>query len=508
MAPSLEGRVHDPLWLLGRQWQVGEFQGEDAGTPVAARLRGRTEPVTGWSGGDFDGSVPLEALVEAEDPAPDARLAAETGQHLLRMLDGDRRAAIRAAYPLPRPDPGLDPDSYRYLSVMAGRVPDGDAVAAALRDGTLAADDDLNAWLAWYDALVVRPAAGQATWQPSRMEYTFAATTATATLTSTEYADGRLDWYAFSMEPGQAPATAAGEDLVATSLAAPASYPGMPARRWWQFEDSRVDFGGIEAAPEDLARLLLAEFATAYGNDWYLLPLEIPVGSLTAVHSLVVADTFGEHTLVERVRDPDWSMFEVSRSDAGPGNETRADRLLLAPALGWSLDGEPVEDVLFTRDERANIAWAIERVVEGAAGGRIDRLARWQATAPATPDDREPAPGEAIAYRLMTPVPDYWIPLLPVETAPGRVALRRGAVRRPTPAGDVEIAPEGRLLLPGRPLTIAAEEVPREGATITRAWQYARWIDGSSHLWQGRRKRPGRGESSAALVFDRIVARP
>jgi hypothetical protein len=25
-------RVHDPLWLLARQWQVGEFQGEDAGT--------------------------------------------------------------------------------------------------------------------------------------------------------------------------------------------------------------------------------------------------------------------------------------------------------------------------------------------------------------------------------------------------------------------------------------------------------------------------------------------
>jgi hypothetical protein len=29
-------RVHDPLWLLARQWQVGEFQGEDAGTPIVA----------------------------------------------------------------------------------------------------------------------------------------------------------------------------------------------------------------------------------------------------------------------------------------------------------------------------------------------------------------------------------------------------------------------------------------------------------------------------------------
>ena len=39
MRPSLEARVHDPLWLLGRQWQVGEFQGEDTGTPVQARVR-------------------------------------------------------------------------------------------------------------------------------------------------------------------------------------------------------------------------------------------------------------------------------------------------------------------------------------------------------------------------------------------------------------------------------------------------------------------------------------
>ena len=35
---GLQARVHDPLWLLGRQWQVGEFKGEDAGSPVVSRL--------------------------------------------------------------------------------------------------------------------------------------------------------------------------------------------------------------------------------------------------------------------------------------------------------------------------------------------------------------------------------------------------------------------------------------------------------------------------------------
>ena len=37
---SLAAQVRDPLWLLGRQWQVGEFQGEDAGVPGICRSGG------------------------------------------------------------------------------------------------------------------------------------------------------------------------------------------------------------------------------------------------------------------------------------------------------------------------------------------------------------------------------------------------------------------------------------------------------------------------------------
>ena len=42
MRASLSARVFDPLWLMARQWQVGEFQGEDAGMPVLARVRSQT----------------------------------------------------------------------------------------------------------------------------------------------------------------------------------------------------------------------------------------------------------------------------------------------------------------------------------------------------------------------------------------------------------------------------------------------------------------------------------
>jgi hypothetical protein len=46
------------------------------------------------------------------------------------------------------------------------------------------------------------------------------------------------------------------------------------------------------------------------------------------------------------------------------------------------------------------------------------------------------------------------------------------------------------------------EEIPREGARVTRAFQYARWFNGVPLLWIGRRKQPGRGEGSSGLKFD------
>ena len=49
---------------------------------------------------------------------------------------------------------------------------------------------------------------------------------------------------------------------------------------------------------------------------------------------------------------------------------------------------------------------------------------------------------------------------------------------------------------------IREDEIPREGALVTRAYQLARWIDGTTYLWLGRRKTVGRGEGSSGLRFD------
>src|SRR5207253_5665311 len=76
----------------------------------------------------------------------------------------------------------------------------------------------------------------------------------------------------------------------------------------------------LPISPDDLARLLLVEFATVFGNDWSIVPVRVPFGSLTYVQALVVTDTFGEHVLVQpsdsaQTRGGPWRMFRLSRSE-------------------------------------------------------------------------------------------------------------------------------------------------------------------------------------------------
>ena len=98
LAPGLEARVHDPLWLLGRQWQFGEFAAADGGSAVVAELSGSAAPLSKLRLGRPVAAprvcnysmpaVPLETLVEAEDvrAAPSVRMRVRAGQHFERLL--------------------------------------------------------------------------------------------------------------------------------------------------------------------------------------------------------------------------------------------------------------------------------------------------------------------------------------------------------------------------------------------------------------------------------------
>ena len=574
MQDGLQARIHDPLWLLARQWQFGEFKGDDSGSPAAAQLVVQSAPINRFHSGplpedpaqakahavDYSPlSVPLEVLAEREPVRragpPQLRLVAEAGLHFLRLLNahkmGTYRDVYQNAYPLkPLPESAgqtPDGDTVRFLGVMAGRVIDGAKLYAKLaplqRSRGLAQLFDeapfngisgehrpqvveaMTAWLTWYETLFNQSGDNQS-WLRERLEYAFAVSGQTSAgemvLSAPEYLEGRLDWFSFVTTPANSLGAAGPISSVTSSfLPVPVSFRGMPSPRLWEFEDSKVNFAKVEASPQDLARLLLVEFALVYGNDWFVVPVEVDAGSLCRVGPLIVTNTFGERMLivhsteVDGVQSP-WRMFGLSQvAQAGnavghePGETAKfQDVFFLPPVLGQGLEGAAVEEVLLLRDEMANMAWAVERVVESPVGFPVNRFETFQEkrrqeerTAPSNSNGQS-GPATTVAYRLGTSVPDYWIPLLPVPNG-SAIRLRRGSLPRTSGGAlDETFEPQGLILDPGHELLLHDEEVPREGARVTRSYQYARWIDGSTHLWIGRRKEPGRGEGSSGLRFD------
>jgi hypothetical protein len=73
---GLQARMHDPLWLLARQWQFGEFNGADAGSPAAAQVVVDQTTLSRYQPGPQSAGHPsrpyapealaLETLVESE----------------------------------------------------------------------------------------------------------------------------------------------------------------------------------------------------------------------------------------------------------------------------------------------------------------------------------------------------------------------------------------------------------------------------------------------------------
>jgi hypothetical protein len=552
---AVHARIYDPLWMLARQWQAAEFQGEDAGSPVLARWRADSAPITRYYAGAIKSNtnvsaprydaktMPLEALVERQPlrrPTSEGSLrwAVESGMHFLRMLDAQPmsrsyRPDFLARFALQPPTDaertGVDAETLSYWKLMATRALDGRRLVAAFRDASgkripipaslpVAAGDKaevdgtINDWLAQHDTLLALPQSNAPdAWDSERLEYAFSIGGAPGNeeipLTATQYAEGHLDWHSVDYDPEinlGAAADKATSSLVRAVIPAPVTFRGAPAQRFWEMEDAAIDYGLLPAGPGDLPHLMLSEFATGFGNEWYLIPLDLDVGTLTKTRSLVITDSFGVQTLISPVNDPSkprtgWSMFELSgvtRKDT-PALLPRSNLLFLAPSLLKTIDSRPLEEVLFMRDEMANMAWAVEHVVQGAIENRLE-----PAAVPDAPQRTLPTPTGLPQYRLATDVPVNWTPLLPQRVAePPSLRLVRAAMLAPDGSNATRPA-HGELLNATARLALFDEEVPREGAKVTRQFEYTRWLGGSTLIWIGLRKRVGRGEGSSALRFD------
>jgi len=69
LAPGLEARVHDPLWLLGRQWQFGELNADgDLGSAIVAEVSASVASLSRYRPGRMDEPSAAQAYDVAAQP--------------------------------------------------------------------------------------------------------------------------------------------------------------------------------------------------------------------------------------------------------------------------------------------------------------------------------------------------------------------------------------------------------------------------------------------------------
>jgi hypothetical protein len=534
ISATLAARLRDPLWMLTRQWQMGEFQGEDAGSPAFVTLSSSVARVASWAVGNspfraLTGGPVDAALGREELDGSDDSLAIELGHTLRAMLEGVSAtaaiAAFETAFPLTAADSPSE-EQLRLLAACSGRLIDGVTVfhEAKRNPGTIPRADvasgdqpavvsALNGFVSYVQYLYGDLSGGDPpAWNSEGLRYDarVATTPGDAVLSATPASDGALEWYSFDLVSGSVETS---EASVAAVMPGHARFRGMPNERFWDFEDANVDFGDVRPDRRDLSRLVLIEFMLIAANDWFVIPIVQYVGSFQRIDSLTVSDVFGVQTPVRRAGSADptdggrWSMFAT----AGPDRDAEyVDGIFLPPVAAGALQrGDAVEEVHFVRDETANMLWAVEHAVPNGVGGSRQAQEAAQADRPAVSPTRASGEqqGPTLRYRIQTDVPRNWIPFLPVliDAASGQIALELGEMLDAN-GHSVPPAPFGRLLsvppLAGRPYGIREEEVPRSGLRVSRLPYVSRWTDGSAYLWWGRWRRTGVNQTASGLSFD------
>lgn len=523
---GLAAQLADPLWLLGRQLQLGELIGDDGGMPIKLQIDLTWVPFTHWLPGDrsvtphawepYDADRPLESLIEDDRglvgaDTPPLLAVVESGQRLARALHGAGLDHLADSDVLPRvlETPRLSAEA---RALHANRTIDGfvvraklDTVREALAHGLAVSeerklDDVIAEWRRWFDGrfgFAVR----QPAWNQPRLEHRFSLAAphpsgdgTALVFDAPEYLGDGVDWTTLLYSPGAEGPPGLPPDRATTwTLTAaypqPLRWPGMPVDRFWEMEDGSVDLGALSLDPADLAGLLALDVAVTASTDWFVVEAPVPSSGVARIDRVTAVDAFERPITV--LDDPGGSqddglgaLFASSARDrSGSG------WLVLPPRCGARVDGDPREEIMLVRDELANLGWLVERLgplADGEPGElRPDPL-------PVDP----PAEDGALTYRLSSGAPRHWHPLIPARReSENRLVFARGHLfDAAEPFPSTVLGHELDELLD--------EEIPREGKTIRRAWQYGRWFDGSRHLWSGRTVAPGRGEASSALRFD------
>ena len=465
-------RVHDPLWMLARQWQMGEFRGNNTGTAMSVRCAVRYNNCS---------SDPIEPVTEQINPRVDFLAKIESAVYFLDLLRDSGESTrlllpqLIKAFPInwnalddslvlpdavtTQQETQLNRHLQNYARAYRGKIFDGEALYNAMLQGHSIGNRKLatieEKFKSWFQKKYKPASSTSQHWQGADLSYTATTSVAGMPFVSDRYQGGRLSWHTFDYDPklsgnGVAvPKTLSQEVL---SFPTPASFASAPNKRLWQMEDRKVFMGNSVEEPSE-ANSVVMRFATMYSNDWMLFPLKTEIGKYITIDEIDVVDTFGErHTIMGDCRagnketlgeyQEQWQVFV--NSTVGQTKRTALNGLYFAQQLAATIEGKPIEEIKILRDEMANMVWGVENVVPDGCGGTLDAnlyatqlqtivdernkagepahepdtVVLSQGSAPQvekSPDNT--APRAKFSYSLQSSVPFNWIPFIPQRLA-------------------------------------------------------------------------------------------
>lgn len=531
----------DPLWMLGRQWQFGEFIGEDNGSPISVAAQIRKQNMPFYSSGEEEtpryrlNDIPLEAVVEAMEYIPgDLRTRVKIGQQYMRVIKrrydkGQAKSIIKeqiAKYPLSLEDgKKYTTETLQFFKQAEGASIDGISLLNEVKEnGIPMGGDELEAekkeLLAWFNNQYLQGGSIDA-WKPNQLFHQFSihgkettSSNENISLEAPDYQSGQLDWYSFDKAKVEDVSNIVSKSLPA-EVPIHLSFRGMPTRRLFAFEDGKIDLGSMNVETDDLIRLMMLQFSLASGGDWYTLSLPMKIGEACWVDHIKVTDVFNVTTTIRNNKytgpvigkdiDGDdeltgldvWDVFKV-RDKLLKDYQVKDHFLFLAPVARSRQESAPVEEVLFLRDEFANVAWGIEKRIRNELGKTVDGFGLhleingpFQDSAVVDQEDTQNIP----EFRLASTVPTNWIPYFPLleKHEAKDIGLHRALIE--------DIVPLSHLI--GQELLHLREEaIPKTGRRVQLTRQRMRWTDGKTYIWLGRKVLVGKGEGNSGLRFD------
>ncbi len=558
LTESLRCSVYDPLWMLSRQWQMGEFRANNAGTALSVKCKFTQEDCS------LD---PIEPATESVNPTIDLMAKIESAMYYVNLLrkhgqySQEKLCSLKEMFPLDwevheemigyreqckykdvaERERALNDRLSQFRNTFKRKAFDGKALYESVKSSNAKVD---LLYKEWFKHTYFPCSEGKnGNWNNQELSYTVRVNAGSRTFRGDRYQGGRVSWHTVDRctAVNKSQKREDTERVTISSLPTIATYQGAPNKRLWQFEDHRVYLGNSEEQ-QSAANELFMKFATMYSNDWMMIPFDTKVGKYITVENISIQDTFGETKVIcntEKGVDNSVNTFysnNVYEPNANGTNDI-AKGLFYAPQLVNTIEGKPVEQVDLLRDEMANMIWGVESIVSDGCGTTIDQKTRAVRLGEIVDKhNEEMMPTQsgvvefdvegtrnldrshaAFKYKLQTKVPFNWIPFLPQrmqnDKSGREIALRRGKmpcflVNENMESDILPVKPVTTILSEGlnggsyKPMYINEEEVQQTGIKLIKNYQRARWINGKTYNWLGMYKKLANFSENSGLSYD------